>query len=152
MNRIKAIFYILLSLALVMASLQAAATAASASSGAAGAKLVGYGTDKDAYHRGDTAAGYITLKNTGDAVIDEVTISVSVARSVPLLGKLSLGSRDFKLSGLGIRPGQTKKAGFSVDIPKEYGGLSTAGNYELNGKVLVGGDQVGSFARQIKVV
>ncbi|HTX43929.1 MAG TPA: hypothetical protein VMC61_04310 [Methanocella sp.] len=116
------------------------------------AQLVGYGTDKDTYSRGDTANGYITLKNTGSTAINDVTLSVSVARSVPLLGTMSLGSKDFKVKGLNIRPGEAKKAEFSVDIPKEYRGFSTAGDYDVNGNVLVGGKPVGSFSKRIKVM
>lgn len=126
-------------------------TATSTPSGTLDAQLVGYGTDKDTYNRGDTANGYITLKNTGSTVINDVTVSVSVARSVPVLGTASLGSKDYKVSGLNIQPGETKKAEFSVNIPKEYSGFSTAGDYDINGNVLAGGKQVGSFSKHIKV-
>jgi hypothetical protein len=128
-------------------------TATTVASGAPGvsAQLVSYGTDKDTYNRGDTANGYITLKNTGNSVINDVTVSVTVARSVPALGTASLGSKDYKINDLNIQPGETKKAEFSVNIPSEFSGFSTAGNYDVNGNVLVGGNQVGSFSKQIKV-
>ncbi len=115
------------------------------------AQLVGYGTDKDTYGRGDTANGYITLKNTGSTAINDVTVSVSVARSVPVLGTTTLGSKDYTITGLNIQPGETKNADFSVNIPKEYGGFSTAGDYDVNGNVLIGSKQVGSFSKRIKV-
>jgi hypothetical protein len=126
-------------------------TATSTPSGTSEAQLVGYGTDKDTYNRGDTANGYITLKNTGNTVINDVTVSVSAARSVPALGTASLGSKDYKITGLNIQPGETKKAEFSVSIPIEFSGFSTTGDYDVNGNVLVGGKQVGSFSKHIKV-
>ncbi len=116
------------------------------------AEVVNYGTDKDTYNRGDTAKGFITLKNTGDAIINDVTISVSVARSVPVLGMMTLGSQDIQLTGLNIKPGETKNAEYSVAIPSDFKGLSTAGNYKVSGKVVVGGNDAGSFSKSIKVV
>jgi hypothetical protein len=127
-------------------------TAAAAPSGKASADVIGYGTDKDTYNRGDKASGYIELKNTGDVAITEATVRVTLSRDVPALGTTSLGSKDFKVSDLSIQPGETKKAEFSVDIPKEYGGFSTAGDYRLNGKILVGGKEVGAFSKAVKVV
>ncbi len=124
---------------------------ASATPGKVSAQLVGYGTDKDTYSKGSTANGYIVLKNTGSTAINDVTVSVSVARSVPALGTASLGSKDFKISNLNIQPGETKKAEFSVNIPSEYSGFSTAGEYDVNGNVLVDGKNVGSFSKHIKV-
>jgi len=120
--------------------------------GTASAEVVNYGTDKEIYNRGDTAKGFITLKNTGDMSINDVTISVSVARSVPVLGMMTLGSQDVKLTGLNIKPGETKNAEYSVAIPSDYKGLSTAGDYKVSGKVIVGGKDAGSFSKSIKVV
>jgi hypothetical protein len=120
--------------------------------GTTSAEIVNYGTDKDIYNRGDTAKGFITLKNTGDANIDDATISVSVARSVPVLGMMTLGSQDIKLTGLNIKPGETKNAEYSVTIPSDYKGLSTAGDYKVTGKVIVSGKDAGSFSKSIKVV
>jgi hypothetical protein len=123
-----------------------------AAAGVSNADIVNYGTDKDTYNRGDTAKGFITLKNTGDTNINDVTISVSVARSVPVLGMMTLGSQDIKLTGLNIKPGETKNAEYSVTIPSDYKGLSTAGDYKVSGKAIVGGKDVGSFSKSIKVV
>src|SRR5512146_3110946 len=113
------------------------ATTTAVSSGAAGAEVVGYGTDKDTYSRGDTAKGYIELKNTGNSVINDATIRVTASRNVPALGTASLGTKDFKLTGLDIKQGETKKAQFSVYITKEYIWFSTVGDYTSSGKVLV---------------
>jgi len=128
------------------------ATGAGSTATATGAQLVSYGTDKDTYKRGDTANGYITVKNTGSAVIDTITIKATVARSVPVVGSASVMSKDFKVTGLNIQPGQTKKAQFSVNIPSTYSGFSTAGSYDLSGNILVSGKQIGSFSKQITVV
>jgi hypothetical protein len=127
-------------------------TATAEPSGKASAEVAGYGTDKDTYNRGDKASGYIMLKNTGDVAIKDATVKVTVSRDVPALGTTTIGSKDFKVSGLNVNPGETKKAEFSVDIPKEYSGFSTAGDYQLNGKILVGGKEVGDFSKSIKVV
>lgn len=119
--------------------------------GATTAELVGYGTDKATYNRGDTAKGYITIKNSGNAAINDASLRVTVERSMPLLGTVTLGSDDLKLTGLNIGPGETKKAEYSVEIPREYAGISTAGNYNINCKVLVSGKEIGSFSKSIKV-
>ncbi len=148
-NLLAAVTLIMLGLGLALSGLHAMPGAAA--DAAAPVQLVGYGTDRDTYSRGDTAHGYLTLKNTGSAVINDVTVSVSVSRSVPVLGTMSLGSKDYKLTSLGIGPGETKKAEFSVSIPKEFHGFSTAGDYDVNGNVLVGGKQAGSFSKRIKV-
>jgi hypothetical protein len=120
--------------------------------GTMNAEIVNYGTDKDIYKRGDTAKGFITVKNTGDMNINDATISVSVARSVPVLGMMTLGNQDIKLTGLNIKPGETKNAEYSVTIPSDYKGLSTAGDYKVSGKAIVGGKDIGSFSKSIKVV
>jgi hypothetical protein len=122
------------------------------SNAATSAQLVNYGTDKDTYKRGETANGYATIKNTGNSVIDTVTISAKVSRSMPLVGSLSVLSKDFKVTGLNIKPGETKKAQFAVNIPSTFSGFSTAGSYDINGNVLVNGKQVGSFSKHIRVV
>jgi len=44
-------------------------SATTAAMPSAGVQVVGYGTDKDTYSRGDTAKGYIELKNTGNSAI-----------------------------------------------------------------------------------
>ncbi len=120
--------------------------------GPAGAEVVSYGTDKDTYNRGDTAKGYIELKNTGSATINDAVVQVTASRRVPVLGTMSLGTKDFKLTGLNLKPGETNRAQFSVDIPKEYSGFSTAGDYTISGKVLVNNKEVGAFSKKVKVV
>lgn len=130
----------------------ASVTVTAVPSNASMAQLVDYGTDNSTYNRGSKANGYITLKNTGDTTINDVTISVTAARSVPALGTATLGTKDFKITDLNIQPGETKKAEFSVDIPSEYSGFSTAGDYDLNGDVLVDGQKVGSFSKHVTVV
>ncbi len=85
-----------------MASVQA--TTSAAPSGTSNPQLVGYGTDKDAYNRGDTAKGYITLKNVGSTAISDATVSVSVVGPVPgLRTRMTLVGKDHKVSGLNIQ-------------------------------------------------
>jgi hypothetical protein len=124
----------------------------SSPSGTASAQLVKYGTDKDTYKAGETAIGYITLKNTGSTVINDAVVSLSISKAMGALGMTPLGSMDFSITGLDIKPGETKSAEFSVKIPKQYSGFSTTGSYDLGGKVLVNGQQVGSFSKHINVV
>ncbi len=135
-----------------MGPVAVSATTTAVPSGAAGAEVVGYGTDKDTYSRGDTAKGYIELKNTGGTAINDATVRVTASRNVPALGTASLGTKEFKLTGLNIKPGETKKAQFSVDIPKEYSGFSTAGDYTISGRVLVNNKEVGAFSKKVRVV
>jgi len=116
------------------------------------AELVAYGSDKDVYNRGDKATGFFSVKNTGNTVIKDVTVSVSVSRSVPILGSLSLGSRDITIPNLNIKPGEMKRSEFSIEIPKEFSGFSTAGTYKMNGDVKVDGRNAGSFSKTIKVI
>ena len=75
-----------------------------------------------------------------------------MARALPILGTVSLGGKDFTIGGLNIKPGETKRAEYAVNIPGEVSGISTAGGYELKGNVLVGGQQIGSFSKHITVV
>ena len=126
--------------------------APAAAQGTASAEVVNYGTDRDLYNRGDTAKGFITIRNTGSTEINDVTISVSVSRSVPILGMMKLGSQDVKLTGLHIAPGETKDASYSVTIPSEFKGISTAGDYKVSGTAYVGDRDIGSFSKSIKVV
>lgn len=115
------------------------------------AQLANYGTDKDTFSRGEQATGFITIKNTGNTVINEVTTAVSVSRAVPVIGQTTLGSKDYTFSDLNINPGETKRVEFKADIPSEYKGVSTAGDYTLQVTVRTGGAEVGSFTKTIKI-
>lgn len=115
------------------------------------AQILNYGTDRDTFNRGEKATGFITLKNTGNLVINDVITTVSVKKSTPVIGAMTLGSKDYTISGLNIQPGDSKRFEFSVDIPSEYKGVSTAGDYDLQVIVKAGGKEVGSFTKAVKI-
>lgn len=105
--------------------------------------LQGY-TDKNTYNAGDTAHGNVVLKNTGDTVINNVTLNVLVYRSTPL-GYIFLGSKSATLNGLKIMPGMVKKLDQKVKVPDKYMGFLTSGDYKLEVKLSTGGTHIGSF-------
>lgn len=115
------------------------------------AQLVNYGTDKDTFNRGEQATGYMTIKNTGSTVINDVTTSVSARKAVPVVGETTLGSKDYTFNNLDIKPGETKRVEFKVDIPSEYMGVSTAGDYTINVNVKTGATEIGSFSQTVKI-
>ena len=114
------------------------------------AQLTGWGTDKDTYARGDTAIGWIYVLNTGNVPIDRVDIKVVVSRMI-FFYRYSK-EYDYSPTGLGIQPGENRRIEFNVLIPAEYQGISTAGDYNLDATVSVGGKQIGSFSKGMKVV
>lgn len=116
------------------------------------AEILDHGTDKGTYNRGEKATGYITIRNSGSTTINDITTSVSLRRSLAGVGVVTVGSKDYTVKDLNIQPGQTKRIEFSADIPKEYAGMSTAGDYDLNVKVTTGGKDIGSFKESVKVV
>lgn len=127
------------------------ATPAPAAGGATSAEVVNYGTDSDTLKRGERATGFITLKNTGNAPINDVTTSVAADAKLPVVGATGLGSKDYTVNNLNIQPGETKRIVFTVDIPAEYKGISTAGDYDLHVSVKANGKDIGSFTKSVKV-
>jgi len=114
-------------------------------------ELVGHGKDKDVYDRGDTAIAYITIKNTGTVPINEAKLHIEVARYVSIFGYLPLQNSDTALTGLDIKPGETKKVEYSINIPSEYQGVSTAGKYRFTVDVFVWGTKIGTFTEEAEV-
>jgi hypothetical protein len=112
---------------------------------------ISYGTDKDVYNRGDTVNGYVEIKNTGNTVINDGTVSVSVSRNVPILGALKVASKDISLNSLNIKPGETMRKDFSESIPAEYAGLSTAGKYKVTATVTLDGKNIGTYRKDIEI-
>lgn len=115
------------------------------------ATLVDYGTDKDTYQRGEQATGFITIRNTGNTVINDILTSVIASRSVPLMGKVSQ-SKDYTFNGQNIQPGDTKRLEFGMEIPAEYRGISTAGDYTFDVSVKAGTTDIGRFSQNVRVV
>jgi hypothetical protein len=140
------------SLILITLSLGAMAVLVSAASAQDNVNAaISYGTDRDVYNRGDTVNGYVEIKNTGNTVINDGTITVSVSRNVPILGALKVASKDISLSSLNIRPGETMRKDFSESIPAEYAGLSTAGKYKVTARVTLEGKDIGTFTKDIEI-
>ena len=126
------------------------ATMATGTQTAAG-QLVGYGTDKDTFSRGEQATGYIQVKNTGNTMINDITASISASAKVPVVGQTTLGTKDYTFSNLNIQPGETKRIEFKADIPSDVKGVSTAGDYSLHATIKAGGTDLGSFSKDIKI-
>jgi uncharacterized membrane protein len=115
------------------------------------AQLVNYGTSSDTFKRGERASGFVTIKNTGNTPINDVTASVSASAKLPVIGATNVGSKDYTFGNLNIQPGETKRVEFAVDIPSEYKGISTAGDYDLHVTMKTGGKDIGSFTKTVKV-
>jgi hypothetical protein len=113
--------------------------------------VISYGTDRDVYNRGDTVNGYVEIKNTGNTVINDGTVSVSVSRNVPILGSMRVGGKDIALNNLNIRPGETMRKDFSETIPAEYAGFSTAGKYGVTATVTLDGKNAGTYTKDVQI-
>lgn len=116
------------------------------------AVIVDSGTTKTTYNRGETAEGWIKIRNTGDKVITEVMLGITASRKVPFLGYVQVGYVDYPFGGLNIMPGETGEVRFSQEIPADYQGISTAGDYRIAVKVTVGDKNIGSIQKDIIVV
>lgn len=122
-------------------------------SGAVDAEMVGYGTDKDTYSRGDTATCDVDIKNTGEVPIDKVEFIVNVFTTRPIIGTIhAIKNQEYVVDQLDIQPGETEKVAISVLIPSTYQGVSTAGDYRFEIVVRIGDEDIGSFSKEVKVV
>ncbi len=108
------------------------------------AELVQGFTDKRTYEVGDKVTGSVVLKNTGNVVIDAVTITVKAYKQTPL-GYVYIGSKTETLSNLKITPGMVKKLDRHVKIPNKYSRTLVAGDYKLDVTVFSGATEIGSF-------
>lgn len=115
------------------------------------ATITDHGTDKDTYNRGDTATGFVALKNTGNTVINNVVMDVSVSKSISFIGFVKVGGTTYPYSGENIQPGETRRIEFSTVIPSDYKGISTAGDFEFEVTVTAEGTSAGSFTQDVKV-
>lgn len=115
------------------------------------AELVGWGTDKDTYNRGDTAITYIIIKNTGNVPVNEAGLDIHVERYVSMIGYVPVQSPKTTLTGLNIQPGETKRAEYAITIPTDYEGLSTAGKYLFTVNVNVWDKDIGNFQKIVEV-
>lgn len=115
------------------------------------AVLMDHGTDKQVYNRGDTATGFVTIKNTGNTIIDNVMVNVSVSKYISFLGYVKVGEANYPYGSQNIQPQETRRLEFTTTIPKEYQGMSTAGDFQFEVSVSVEGKDVGSFTQAVKV-
>jgi uncharacterized repeat protein (TIGR01451 family) len=115
------------------------------------AVLADHGTDKQVYDRGDTATGFIVIRNTGNTVINNVNMNVSVSKYISFLGYVNVGRTSYPYRDEKIQPGDTRRIEFTTVIPKEYQGMSTAGDFEFSVDVTAEGRDVGSFTQIVKV-
>jgi hypothetical protein len=113
------------------------------------ADLAGWGTDKDTYARNDTATGWVNVTNTGSVPIDEIDFTVVIKRTVLFIPVEKTFTHN--ATGLDIRPGETEKVQFSVVIPAEYSGVSTAGDYQYAVTASVAGRKIGGYSKDITV-
>jgi uncharacterized repeat protein (TIGR01451 family) len=115
------------------------------------AEIADHGTDKQVYDRGDTATGFVVIRNTGNTVINNVNMNVSVSKYISFLGYVNVGRTSYPYRDEKIQPGDTRRIEFTTVIPKEYQGMSTAGDFEFSVDVTAEGRDVGSFTQIVKV-
>lgn len=114
------------------------------------ADLAGWGTDRDTYARNGTATGWVNVTNSGSMPINEVEFTVVISRTVLFVPVEKTFSHN--ATGLNIRPGETKQVQFSLVIPAEYEGISTAGNYRFTATAAIAGRTAGTYSKGITVV
>jgi hypothetical protein len=114
------------------------------------ASLTGWGTDRDVYARNATATGWVDVTNTGSVPIDQVDFAIVIKRTILFVPVEKAFSHS--ATSLDIRPGETKKVQFSLTIPAEYQGISTAGDYQFVVTASLAGKEVGSYTKGITVI
>jgi hypothetical protein len=82
--------------------------------------------------------------------INEVEFTVVISRTVLFVPVEKTFSHN--ATGLNIRPGETKQVQFSVVIPAEYEGISTAGDYRFTATAAIAGRTAGTYSKGITVV
>ncbi len=107
-------------------------------------------TDKGTYNAGDKATGTVVLKNTGNVVIDDVTVYVSAYKNTPM-GYVYIGSKSATLNNLRITPGMVKKLDRHVTIPGKFAKMLTSGEYRLDVTLSMGATQIGSFTSYVTI-
>lgn len=117
----------------------------------ANAIVTGCGTDKDVYSRGDKVTTLITIKNTGNTVIKDININLSIAKYLPLFGTANTFGTEFMMKSLDIQPGETRDVEVSERIPEGFHGISTMGKYALKIKVKIDDRDIGGMTKRITV-
>jgi len=114
-------------------------------------ELSDWGTDKDTYARGDNATGWVYVLNTGEGTIDGMDFTLVIHRSVFLIGDYSI-TYNYNMTGLDIKPGMKEKVQFIQQIPAEYSGISTTGDYRFDVTAFLSGKAIGNFSKNVRVV
>jgi hypothetical protein len=109
-----------------------------------------WGTSKDTYARGETAAGWVYVTNTGNVPINTIDFTITIKKTIFFIPIEK--SYDYSKTGLNIPPGDTQQVEFSQAIPSEYGGVSTAGDYQLAATAKLAGQEIGHYSKGIMVV
>ncbi|OPY26041.1 MAG: hypothetical protein A4E28_02755 [Methanocella sp. PtaU1.Bin125] len=109
-----------------------------------------WGSDKDVYPRGSTATGWVYVTNTGNVPIDRVDFIILIQRTIFFVPVSKTFT--YNATGLNIQPGSKQQVAFSLSIPADYEGISTAGDYRLTATAYLGGNQIGSYSKNLKIV
>ncbi len=113
-------------------------------------KATDWGSDESTYSRGATATGWAYVTNTGNVPISQIDFTIVIKRTIFFVPVSKTYS--FSATGLDIRPGMKEKVSFSLSIPSEYQGMSTAGDYQLTATAMLDGKEIGNYSRDIKIV
>lgn len=108
------------------------------------AEIIEWGTDKDIYSPGEQAKVWITIKNTGDKIINDVHVRGSIAKEI--MGRfVNLINQELNLTGFTIKPGETQIYRQSPYIP------GFPGRYQITATVVVNGKEAGRFQKVITI-
>jgi hypothetical protein len=109
-----------------------------------------WGSDKTSYSRGETAIGWTYVTNTGNVPITQIDFTITIKRTIFFVPVEMVFP--FITTGLNIPPGVKQQVAFSISIPSDYQGISTAGDYQLTAVASLAGTEIGRDSRNIKIV
>lgn len=113
-------------------------------------KASDWGSDKSTYSRGNTATGWTYVTNTGNVPIEQIDFTFAIKRTIFFVPVSK--TYTYSATGLNILPGTKQQVAFSLSIPSDYQGVSTAGDYQLTATASLAGTEIGSDSRNIKIV
>jgi len=88
--------------------------------------------------------------NTGNVPIDQIDFIIVVSKTIWFVPVQKTFT--FNATGLNIPPVVKQQVAFSLSIPSDYQGISTAGDYRLTATAYLAGNEIGSFSKNIKIV
>ncbi|MEM2925603.1 MAG: hypothetical protein QXJ68_07955 [Methanocellales archaeon] len=99
-------------------------------------RILNVTTDKPSYAPGDTVIGSVVVQNIGNGIIQNLTIWVTAKNlNYWWAGEKARTAFPVEYKDLDLKPGNSTSLIASIAIPKEVGGFSTAGEYELKVEV-----------------